>query len=269
MRKLSQMRKKERHSEISEREEEWVFAVVPFQADFNFHPRELWPALWVKEKQIFMRSFTVCKILGVDKVPCGCEPEKIAEKKRPPVLSWVSFPINFTRLSKRSIKASWAEQRQKATWHPSPLLLHSPATHTPKNFNERKLVRLCVLVRAQAKRLLLCTILSMSQRLRSLKITHGDRCGLRLIFFHSPLFVIRCQQNFLGVQTTAFMLRVSHGLMDCRASHSNTMQSGCKAKYTMSVCSLVAQAWIHIYLSTMMFIPVVSDVSLLSHIKVP
>lgn len=76
--------------------------------------------------------------------------------------------------------------------------------------------------RAQAKRPPLCTILSMSQRLRSLKITRRDRRGLRVIFFHSPLFVIRCQQNFLGAQTTAFMSWVSHGLTACRAAHSNT-----------------------------------------------
>lgn len=108
---------------------------------------------------------------------------------------------------------------------------------------------MCVLVHAQAQRLLLCTILSMSQRLRSLKITHGDRCGLRLIFFHSSLFVIRCQQNFLGVQTTAFMSGVSHGLMAYQAAHSNALQRGSKARYTMSVCSLLAQAQIHIYMS--------------------
>lgn len=80
----------------------------------------------------------------------------------------------------------------------------------------------CVCCRAQAKRPPLCTILSMSQRLRSLKITRRDRRGLRLIFFHSPLFVIRCQQNFLGAQTTAFMSGVSHGLTARRAAHSNT-----------------------------------------------
>lgn len=101
-----------------------------------------------KEKQIFMGGFTVCKILGVDKVPCGCEPEKRAEKKRASALFWgVSFPINFTPVSKRSIKASWVEQRQRATWHPSPLPLQEPSNTHPKKANERKLVELCVLLR--------------------------------------------------------------------------------------------------------------------------
>lgn len=109
----------------------------------------------------------------------------------------------------------------------------------------------CVCCRAQAKRPPLCTILSMSQRLRSLKITRRDRRGLRLIFFHSPLFVIRCQQNFLGAQTTAFMSGVSHGLTACRAAHSNTRaKRPAKHKYTMSVWSLAAQALIHIYPGT-------------------
>lgn len=115
----------------------------------------------------------------------------------------------------------------------------------------------CVCAHAcEAKRPLLCAILSMSQRSRSLKITRRDRCGLRLIFFPPSLFVIRCQQNFLGARTTAFMSGVSHGLM----AHSNTMQSGCKAKYTMSVCSPVLQACIHIYPSTATLTPPLSDV---------
>lgn len=223
MRKLCQMRRKE---EKSEREEEWLVALVAFQPDFNSLLRRLWPATWGKENQIFMRGFTVCKILGVDKAPCGWEAEKRARKEKSLAFIFgISFPINFTQVCKRSIKASRVEQRQRATWHPSPPLLQSPATHTPKKANERKLVELCVLVCAQAKRLLLCTILSMSQRLRSLKITRRDRRGLGPIFFHPSLFVIRCQQNFLGVQTTAFMSRVSHGLTAYRAAHSNTMQS--------------------------------------------
>lgn len=164
-----------------------------------------------------MGGFTLCKILGVDKAPCGCEPEKRAEKaKSLGFIFGVSFPINFTQVSKRSIKASRVETATEGNLTSITSAASEPRQcTTPKKANERKLVRfVCVLVRAQAKRPLLCTILSMSQRLRSLKITRRDRCGLRLIFFHFSLFVIRCQQNFLGEQTTAFMLGVSHGLMD-------------------------------------------------------
>ena len=81
----------------------------------------------------------------------------------------------------------------------------------------------CVVWCAWAKHLQLCTILSMSQRLRSLKITRRDCCGLWLIFFfHSSLFVIRCQQNFLGVQTMALMFGLSHAPMAYQTAHSNT-----------------------------------------------
>lgn len=65
-------------------------------------------------------------------------------------------------------------------------------------------------------------------------------------FFHSSLFVIRCQQNFLGAQTMPFMWEVSHGLIVSSRPfkhHAKRLQS----KVHMSFCSLVAQAWIHIY----------------------
>lgn len=63
-----------------------------------------------------MGGFTVCKILGVDKALCGFKPRRRTEENRALVLFWeLRFPINFTRVSKRSIKASPVEQRQRAT----------------------------------------------------------------------------------------------------------------------------------------------------------
>lgn len=124
--------------------------------------------------------------------------------------------------------------------------------HTPKKATERKL---CVLVRTSKAPSVVYNPINVT------KVTLPQDNPQRSLwapadfffFFHSPLFVIRCQQNFLGVQTMAFMSGVSHGPMAYRAAHSNTMRSGCKGKYTMSVCSLLTQAWVHIYLGTMSF----------------
>lgn len=210
---------------------------------------KIWPSTGGKEKQIFMGGFTVSKILGVDKVPCGWEKSR-REKSLGFIWGLVSLSTSWESLKGPS---RWVEENSDGG---QPDIHHLCCFRARQYTLQRKpLKESCVCWCARAKRLQLCTILSMSQRLRSLKITRRDRCGLRLIFFffHSPLFVIRCQQNFLGVQTMAFMSGVSHGPMAYRAAHSNTMQSSCKGKYTMSVCSLLAQAWIHIYLSTMSF----------------
>lgn len=193
-----------------------------------------------KEKQIFM---------GVDKVPCGWEKSR-REKSLGFIWGLVSLSTSRESLKGPSRRVEENSDRGQPDIHHLCCFRARQCTLQRKPLKES-----CVCWCARAKRLQLCTILSMSQRLRSLKITRRDRCGLRLIFFffHSPLFVIRCQQNFLGVQTMAFMSGVSHGPMAYRAAHSNTMRSGCKGKYTMSVCSLLTQAWVHIYLGTMSF----------------
>lgn len=104
------------------------------------------------------------------------------------------FPSASLKSLQRCVKANGAEERQRAAWHLSqaePLLL-------------KETVCCCA---HQQRQPLLSVILSMSQRSRSFKITRRDRQ-----FFPSFLFVIRCQQNFLGVKTTPFMSEVSHGV---------------------------------------------------------
>lgn len=93
----------------------------------------------------------------------------------------------------------------------------------------------------------LCTLLSMSQRLRSLKITHWDRFRSQVVFpppTPPSVFAIRCQQNFLGVQMTPFMSMISHGF---------PIQTSCnKAAKKCTQCLFVTsmqKAYVRIYLS--------------------
>lgn len=188
---------KERLWEISEREEEWLVALGAFQPDCNFQRRKIWPSMGGKEKQIFMGGFTMSKILGVDKVPCGWEKSR-REKSLGFIWGLVSLSTSRESLKGPSRRVEENSDRGQPDIHHLCCFRARQCTLQRKPLKES-----CVCWCARAKRLQLCTILSMSQRLRSLKITRRDRCGLRLIFFFffTPLFL------WLGVSRISLVYR--------------------------------------------------------------
>lgn len=157
---------------------------------------KIWPSTGGKEKQIFMGGFTVSKILGVDKVPCGWEKSR-REKSLGFIWGLVSLSTSWESLKGPS---RWVEENSDGG---QPDIHHLCCFRARQYTLQRKpLKESCVCWCARAKRLQLCTILSMSQRLRSLKITRRDRCGLRLIFFFfTPLFL------WLGVSRISLVYR--------------------------------------------------------------
>ncbi|CAG5867185.1 unnamed protein product [Menidia menidia] len=62
--------------------------------------------------------------------------------------------------------------------------------------------------------------------------------GLNAVNQDASEMLSLCQQNFLGVQMTAFMSEVSHGLAASQAFHSNAMQRGSNARVSsLLTCS--------------------------------
>lgn len=140
----------------------------------------------------------------------------------------ISFPY---QLYWSFLKVHQGKLRKTATL--GSLTSISSTASEPDNTPQRKPLKeswcSCVCWCAQATRLQLCTIQSVSQRLRSLKITRRDRCGLQLIFFFSlHSFCDQVSAEFPWCRDVGF-----HGPMACKPP----IQTPCKGKCLFVVCS--------------------------------